>query len=178
MSIIKTLPKDSRFRQTVNRFTATFNTPSLGQYNFEVPANTLQSVLPLDNKLVYFIDSMSFSADITEGSYLTNIDTFPECQLFYKQGNRVVYVKPIPLVQYYDGVSTDTFAFSTMAQDGQIDELQISMRGILNQNASLVGVGEINAQVSFNIFEVINQEWINNFRRQYPNGYWEKLGIV
>lgn len=163
MSIIKTIPQDSRFIQTVNRFTALFNVPTLGQYNFENGAvNEYVTVLnSLQKNHIYMIEKYSFSATIDEGVFLeatANICTF---QLFRAIDRQVIYQVPIQLINYADGVSCIGYFWA--AQEN--DQLVATFRGLLNQPAPLVGVPSVVAQVTLNIYEIVDTDWIQDFKQ-------------
>lgn len=177
MAIIKTLPKDARFIQTANIFEATFNNPTAGRYDFDIIANQRQKVMPINRAAIYFIDRLNFSATIPESDYLLAIDTLPVIQLFYGLSGDPVYSKPLPLVQYIDNQETNTYFSTLNRQDEEDDFITVSMRGVLEQPASLVGVQTIRAQLSLNVYEVTNQQWIKEYRQQYNEKYWPEKGL-
>lgn len=163
MSISKTIPQDSRFIQTVNRFTALFNVPSLGQYNFENGAvnQFLNVYQPLQKNHLYMIEKYSFSATVDEGIFLeatANVCTF---QLFKAVDRQVIFQAPVQLINYADGISC--VAYFWTAQDG--DRLVATFRGLLNQPAGLVGVPSVVAQVTLNIYEIVDTDWIQEFKQ-------------
>jgi len=160
MSIIKTLPDGSRFIPTVNRFSATFNVPTLGKYNFAVAANTGQELLKLVAGRVYFIERMNFGATVDEGDFLLSIDTLPELILRYQITGERLFTKPFHVVNYIDNQELILF-FSTARIN---DTVLIDFTGILNQVPNFIGINTIQAQVSFNIYEIANQQWIRDFQ--------------
>lgn len=161
MSISKTIPQDSRFIQTVNRFTANFNVPTLGSYNFENGTNALVTVLGgLQKNHIYMIEKYSFSADIAEGVFLeatTNICTF---QLSRAIDSQVIYQVPIPLINYADGLACIGYFWA--AQEN--DRLVATFRGLLGQPPALVGDPAVIAQVTLNIYEIVDTDWIQEFK--------------
>lgn len=163
MSIQKTIPQDSRFIQTANRFTALFNVPTLGNYNFENGA--VNAYIPVLNSLqknhVYMIEKYSFSATIDEGVFLEATSQVCTFQLFRASDRQVIYQVPIPLINYADGVSCIGY-FST-TQDN--DQLLATFRGLLSQPAPLVGVAAVIAQVTLNIYEILDSAWIQTFKQ-------------
>ena len=161
--ITKTIPQDSRFIQTANSFTALFNVPTLGQYNFENGAvnNNITVLSNIQKNHVYMIEKYSFSAAIPEGVFLEATRSICSFQLLRAIDSQVIYQAPIPLINYADGVSCIGYFFST--QDN--DRLIASFRGILNQPAPLVGVPSVIAQVTLNIYEISDTEWIQAFKQ-------------
>jgi hypothetical protein len=159
--IIKTVPKDSRFIQVVGRFAAAFNVPTPGVYDFGIAANTCAVLFDQVIKSnIYMIDSYSFSATIQEGQYLEAINTLPQIQLQRQVDQQVIFSKPLPLVNYIDAAQSIGYFFTPRKDDA----LVATFSGILNQTAPLVGIASITAQVSFNIYEIIDSSWIKSFK--------------
>lgn len=166
MAVAKTIPKDSRFIQSLNLFNATFNVPALGQYSFNVPANTGQIVFPITKTSVFFIERYSFSCNIPEGAYLENIiaANVPVFRLRRQADGLVIYKKPLPCVNYIDNAEAIVFFNS----DNEFDNLIADFTGILNQSAALVGVPVVTAQVTLNLYEIVESEWIRKYRLRSP----------
>ena len=177
MAIIKDIPKDSRFIQQVIRFVATFNNPTLGVYDFAVPANTGQVVTQLRKTSVFLLEKFSFSADVAEGTFLEAVNTLPLIRLKRRIDGQGVFYKPVPIVSYVDGNDAITYIWSR-TQDNNPDDLTIDFTGILNQTAALAGVLTITAQVTFNFYEIINSQWLKQFREGYGQGQIKKEFII
>jgi len=160
MSIIKSIPKDSCFIQPVNFFDAAFNVPFIGGYSFNIPANHGQVVFPITKTGVFLIDRYSFSCSLDEGVYLRSVNVLPVFRLRRQKDNLVVYKKSIPCVNYIDSAEAIVFYNS----DNQDDNLIADFEGILNQVAETVGILSIRAQVTLNIYEIVNSDWIKDFR--------------
>lgn len=160
MSIIKSIPKDSCFIQPVNFFDAAFNVPFIGGYSFNIPANHGQVVFPITKTGVFLIDRYSFSCSLDEGVYLRSVNILPVFRLRRQKDNLVVYKKSIPCVNYIDSAEAIVFYNS----DNQDDNLIADFEGILNQVAETVGILSIRAQVTLNIYEIVNSDWIKDFR--------------
>ncbi len=169
MAVIKEVPKDSRFIQSVNTFQATFNNPTVGGYNFGVAANTGQTVIKLRPTSIFLLEKLSFSCNIDEGDFLAAVTTTPQFLLRRLIDGQTVFYKPIPIVSYIDGVDAITYVWTkekvgTSGDNTNPDELIIDFSGILTQTAALVGVPSLTAQVTFNFYEVINSDWVKQFR--------------
>ena len=165
MSIIKSIPKDSAFIQPVNFFDATFNAPIVGAYSFNTPANHGQIVFPITKTGVFLIDRYSFSCSVDEGVYLRSVNIMPVFRLRRQKDNLVVYKKPIPCMNYIDSAEAIVFYNS----DNQDDNLICDFEGLLNQVAETVGIVSIRCQVTLNIYEIINSDWIKEFRQRSKN---------
>ena len=160
MSIIKTIPKDSRFIQSVNLFTATFNNPALGQYSFNIAANIGQIVFPITKTSIFFLERYSFSTTMAEGVYLENVATLPVFRLRRQSDGLVIYKRPLPCVNYIDNAEAICFFNS----DNENDNLLCDFTGILNQSAALVGVNTVTAQITLNLYEIVESNWIRDYR--------------
>lgn len=159
MSLILQLPPGTQFYQPLTRFTANFNAPLVGGYDWELAGNTGVTLQEIRRNHLYLIERYSFSATIAEGTFFDNVLTVPTLQVrIPSETNRMIYPNPIPLVNYIDGLETLIYAYSDQDQ-----ELTATFRGQLSQGAALVGVTSIVAQVQFNIYEVKNKDWIENF---------------
>ena len=140
MSIIKTIPKSSRFIQVDIDFLSTFNDPTLGKYNFDIPANRGVVLLePVNRTSVYLIDRYSFSATIPDGTYLEAVETTPTAQLRKRIDGIPIYQKPIPCINYIDNAEALAYfwSFESAIDQAQQDAVIIDFRGILGQPADL-----------------------------------------
>ena len=165
MGIGKTIPQSSLFVQTLNIFEATFNTPTLGRYNFGIPANTDVSVLKLTRASVYLIQSYSLSATVGEADFLESINIVPQLFLRTKINAKNIYKKPLPQAGYFDGVEAIGYFLSPQGDD----ELLLSCTGVLNQIAAMVGISSIKIQTTLNIQEIVDTKWINQFHDRTAN---------
>ncbi len=171
MSLIVQLPPGTQFYQPVVRFTAAFGVPLVGGYDWNVAGNTDVTIMTIQKNHLYLIERYSFSADIAEGSFLDNIVTVPTLAVRLPSENRLIYPNPIPLVNYIDGLETLIYAYGDQKQN-----LAGTFRGQLAQGAALVTVAAVVAQVQFNIYEIKNVDWIDNFLGRTHGG--QARGLV
>lgn len=159
MSLILQLPPGTQFYQPVVRFTANFNAPLLGGYDWNLPANTDVAFQFMRKNHLYLIERYSFSATAAEGDFLDAVITVPTLAVrIPSETNRLIYPNPIPLINYIDGLETLIYAYCDQDQS-----LTGTFRGQVNQSAPFVGMPSITAQVQFNIYEVKNKDWIDHF---------------
>lgn len=172
MALLLQLPPQTSFYQPVIRFGAAFNVPLVGGYDWNVVANTAVPFQLIKKNQLYLIERYSFSATIAEGDFLEAVTTVPTLEVrIPRESGRMIYPTPIPLVNYIDGLETLIYAFSDQDQS-----LTATFRGQLTQTAALVGVPVITAQVQFNIYEIKNKDWIENFLGQTKGG--QAVGLV
>lgn len=150
MAIINRASQKTVPIETVNIFSAPFNGGGAGQYNFTiVPGNVDQIVIPLQPAYWYYIDRISLSASIDEGVYLKSISTLPTLFLRFTKANYRVYPRPIPAVNYKDGLEWCYWFYN----DQRDENLLMTAQGILDQVAETVGVATLYLHVSFVIYE-------------------------
>lgn len=150
MSIIFKIPTQSRYIATSTIFTAQFNVPTIGRYNFNVVGNQNIVFQELEPNVVYLIERMSVGGTISEQDYLGSIDIFPMLTIKRSISNQIVYKKPFPMVNYADGIEIASFVHS----DKGGDNLTLSFIGSLKQLPSMVGLAEVKIQVSLSIFAI------------------------
>ena len=162
MSLIFEVPKKSRFVQTANTFSGVFNSPSPGLYDFNAPANSLQPcILPINKNSVYFVDRVNIGADIPEDEFQANIVAVPQVFLSFRIESKRVYALPLPLVNYVQNQEAVAWFWTEKANDG----LMISLTtGLFSQDSFLVGRGSIRIFVSFNIYEITDNNFIQQFK--------------
>ena len=150
MAINFQIPTQSRYISTSTIFTAAFNVPTVGQYDFNVVGNQNVIVQELEPNVVYLIERMSVGGTLPEGDFLSSIVTFPILTIKRAISNQIVYKKPFPIVNYADGIETAAFIHS----DKGGDSLTLSFIGSLSQLPSMVGLAEVKLQISLSIYAI------------------------
>lgn len=159
MGVSHKLPDDSLFLPTVNLFTADFNVPTVGFYDWGVAANIGQEVLGISPGFLYFMSIINFGATVDEGTFLQNVNTIPRVQFLTKLSNKGLFGGGYPIANYLK--SNDLSAFFWTSQND--DTLIATFTGLLGQNAALAGVPSITAHVSLNIFQIVDKPYISKF---------------
>jgi hypothetical protein len=176
MALVQQIPPYTQFLNPVRRFSAVFNATTPNKYDFGIPANTDQPFLPVRKELLYLFDKQSFSASMNEGVFLKAVDSnagIPSTLLSIRvpsQNNKLIYRGKIPLINYID--NSDILFFAYAEQD---DTLTITFEGVLSQPIELLGELTIFTQLTFNVYEIRNKEWINNFLRRTNKGLGRNL---
>jgi len=162
MSVYFQIPQTARFIPTSNVFSATFNAPALGQYDFGIAANRGQEVIPLQPNTVYLIERMRAAGTVEEGAYFESVATLPTVIITRSIRDERVYSRPIPLNTYSDG--WEVAAWVTSDKIGEL--LTMTFTGVLNQVAATVGVLTIKVNISLSIFAVDSAWFTAHFRNQ------------
>jgi len=159
--ITNQLPHNARYIPTSSVFTATFNTPTLGKYDFNSSGNQNTVILPnLDTNSIYIIADMQVGGNIPQEEYLAAINTTPFIRLKTKVTKEIVYASVIPVVLYSQ--SKDITAYVHSDKGG--DQLVADMQGILNQTSYLLGLPSVSISITFSIFAMDSRDYNEYFR--------------
>lgn len=161
MALQYAIPKTSTYLSTRNEFTAAFNVPTLGLYDFNTAANVRRPVLTLNTNAIYLINRIAIGGTIPLEEYLFNIVTLPLMFLEFTIENQRVYALQLPIVQFYDGLE----AVSWFWTDKGGEELSMTLKtGQLSQDPFLVGTASVKINVSLSIFEINDNGFIQSFK--------------
>lgn len=143
--ITYTLPKRIRYIPASAIFTATFNAPAIGQYDFN--GNTqifIRSLLP---NSVYIIDSISIAGNIAAEDFLSAISTVPLFNLKKSLDKENIFDTPIQI----HGFATDRqivhFFKTGLSNCGLI----ASITGVLNQLPAFIGLAAVQLSINLSI---------------------------
>lgn len=174
MGINLAAPRGSFFRPCAAIFTALYNDPTVGKYDFSVAGNRNVSILGINPQSVYFLSILNFSTTITESAYIENIETIPAVDFKLKQNGSQLYGQGYPLVAYL--VNNEVGAFFTTEQTE--DELIVTFTGLLGQSASLATVPQIIAQVSANIHEITDEKFKAWYHNEVKQAGFQKVQVA
>lgn len=165
MGIRLNLPlRDTYPHVTGNSFTATFNLPTVGLFDFEIAANENIKILDMVPTSLYFIERISFGTNMGSEAYNESIVTIPNIQFLTLKTLKPALLNTQPFVVYFNNF--ETIAVVSTKQDP--DELLGTFRGQLKQVAATAGWPSVTANISFNIYEVQNKTWIDLFYQYNP----------
>lgn len=167
MSIIQPIPHNARYVSASNIFSAAFNSPTIGKYDFGVAGNQNVDVLELQPNSIYYIDTMSIGGNITTEDYLGAINTLPKLTLRRKIGTENLYSKQVPIVQFFQEKQISNFVKS----DKGGDFLTMSFEGVLNQTSSLLGISSVSINVFLSIYIVDDNYYNTAIREAMPMSY-------
>lgn len=160
MAIIYQIPQQSRYISTTTIFTAQFNNPTIGRYDFDVPGNQNIQVEELKPGTVYLIERLSIGGNIAEGTYLESIVTLPLLTIKRSISSQIVYKRPFPVVNYADGIEAAAWIHS----DKSGDFLTLSLIGLLTQVPSMVGIADVKIQISLSLYAIDSAFWNTSYR--------------
>jgi len=165
MSIIKSLPRSTRFIPVQARFLALFNSPSLGLYRFDGASNTNVVLTALRKSCVYLIEQFSFVCSIDQAAFLEAVAVVPNLQFIKTNEGTPVFEKVIPCLNYIDNSEVIQFFVNDLSGNN----LAATFRGALRQPASLVGVPFVWATIGMNIYEVTDHDYVCAFREDHKD---------
>lgn len=150
------LPRKIRYIPASATFTATFNTPTVGKYDF---AGTSKVLIPqMKEKSLYMIDSVSIGGNIAAGDYFDAIDTIPVLSLRKSLGAEKI-LQPIQINGYFTDRQIVYFFKSTQNKM----DLSADIVGVLKQTPALVGIPSISLIVTLTVYLIRD----NEFEKQY-----------
>jgi len=161
MSIFFQIPQQSRYIATSTIFTASYNAPTPGRYDFDVPTNQNLAVIELQPGVVYLLERYSSGGTLSENSFLESIDIFPELTIKRSLSGQIIYQRPIPIVNYADGIESSAWIFSDL---GSNDFLTLSLSGSLKQLPVMVGIAEVKLQLGLSIYAIDSAYYNTAFR--------------
>lgn len=160
MPVLFQIPDKSTLIPLTSIFTGTFNVPTVGLYDFSIPANQNVFVMTTKPGMVYFIDKYSVGGNITEGQYLESVSSFPLLTVLRRFRQSNIYRNPIPIVNYTDCGQLSNFFYS----DSKKDQLLFSFNGSLRQLPTMVGLASVRIQISMDIWEISDNYFVSAFR--------------
>jgi len=150
MSVFFQIPVTARPIQTGNIFSATFNTPTLGKYDFGIAGNQNQNVIPIQRNSIYLIERLTIAGTIDNATYLTSISTTPLLRLGKSLTGENVYARPFPIVTFLENQEFAAWVWT----DKDNDFLTMSLSGILDQVLATVGVLTLKLSVSLSVYAI------------------------
>lgn len=175
MSLPIKLPISARPTLTANIFTATWNAPTVGKYDFtNVAANQNQTVYTLTGSSIYIIERACFGTTLSEANFQESIDsTIGLPSLIFKtlKTGQQIFPRPLPFVNYLDNLELLLF----IPSDQKDDQIVVSFEAVLDQIPDTVGIDTIRAFVQLNIYEVDNTAWVRRFYHDQGHG---RTGVV
>jgi hypothetical protein len=174
MSIIKTIPDSSRLMIVGGVFSADYNDPTIGRYNFtdiKTGGNYRNRGVNLGIELnpgsLYYADKLSFSANIDESDFLETIDlssteNIPKFYMRTAIDLKSVYAYSSRIFKYYENFEIGQYFFNQNVKNYLVADFS----AVLKQNANMVGVGTIFAQLSLSIYEIVDTNFIGKYRKE------------
>jgi hypothetical protein len=171
VAINSVIPQSSKLCIAGCVFKSSFGIPTVGKYDFTnylVGGNrsnvAVDIGMAMNANYLYFFHQMNFSLSIDEGVFLRSIDPskVPILSIRDSTDRKNIFHAPFRMFRYFENAAVDSFHYNSNADAFIIADFQ----SVLIQVAETVGVADIYAQVSFSIYEIKDNDFIQNYKRE------------
>ena len=154
------LPRKIRFIPASALFTATFNSPTLGKYDFNGQQKTF--VQKLNNNTVYLIDSFSIAGNIAQEDFLSSINIVPLLNLRKTLNDENIFDVPLQIQNYATDRQIVHFFKTGLDNCG----LAANLTGLLDQTPALIGISAITLSINFSLHAVDASDFEKLYRNE------------
>jgi hypothetical protein len=154
------IPRRIRYIPASGLFTATFNVPTIGSYDFNNQYIVLiQDLLP---DTVYLIDSFSLSGNVAGEDFLNAILTVPSLTLMKTLEKEMIFDRPLQIHNYFTDRQIVKFFKTGHSKTG----LAASLVGNLNMIPAFVGLASISVSVNFSLHAIDESGFEKEFSKK------------
>jgi len=146
---------------------------SAGSYTWTDAPSAITPNRPLMHNSLYYFRSITLAANIDELDFTSNIQVIagvpqtPQFQMYLKsRAKAVLFREPILMVKYLQNFDYRL----TWVTQRENDTIYASWNGILLQGAALVGKASITLTAIISAQEVVDENFVGLFLKQYPDG--------
>lgn len=154
------LPRRIRYVPGNGLFTAAFNVPAPGQYDFN--GQTVELVKTLVPNTVYLIDSYSVAGNVAGEDFLSSIDTVPALTLEKTLNHENIFDGPIQIHSYFTDRQIVHFFKTGHNRTGLAGKLT----GVLNQIPAFVGLASISLSINFSLHAIDESGFEKEFSKK------------
>ena len=154
------LPRRIRYVPGSGIYTAVFNVPTIGQYDFA--GQTVELVKSLVPNTVYLIDSYSVAGNVAGEDFLSAIATVPALTLQKTLNNENIFDGPIQIHSYFTDRQIVHFFKTGHNKTGLAGKLS----GVLNQIPAFVGLASISLSINFSLHAIDESGFEKDFSKK------------
>lgn len=154
------LPRKIRFIPASAIFTATFNAPTVGKYDFA--GQQIVYVEKLLPNTVYLIDSFSIAGNVAAEDFLSSIDIIPNLNLRKTLNDENIFDVPFQIQNY----STDRQIVHFFKTGLNNCGLAANLTGKLNQISAFIGLATISLSINFSLHAVDSSDFEKIYRNE------------
>lgn len=158
--ITYSLPRRIRFVPGNGIFTAAFNVPTIGVYDFAGQIVTLVPVLVPNS--VYLIDSYSIAGNVAAEDFLSSINTIPLLSLLKTVNNENIFDGPIQIHSFFTDRQIVHFFRTGQNKTG----LSGRLTGILNMIPAFVGLASISLSINISFHAIDETKFELDFSKK------------
>jgi len=156
--IVSQIPPRSPFKKVGLSFTATFNAPTLGVYDFA--GSTPVNAFPVKANMVYLIERISTATTVSEADFLSNVSV-PLSLTFRKRSTKeIIFSQPMPMLLFYSNAELSGWIQQALNDD----TIYCNVEGTLSQGPALVGIPSIKFLVALDVYTISLTEYQRIFR--------------
>jgi hypothetical protein len=158
--ITPTIPRRIRYIPASGLFTAMFNVPTIGSFDFANQYIVLvQELLP---NTVYLIDSYSLSGNVAGEDFLNAILTVPSLSLMKTLEKEAIFDRPLQIHNYFTDRQIVKFFKTGHSKTG----LSASLVGNLDMIPAFIGLASISLSINFSLHAIDESEFEKTFSKQ------------
>lgn len=175
MAIVKKIPDGSRLMIVGGVFSADFNNPTIGRYDFtesltaggDYRNRKVNLGIELNPGSLYYADKLSFNCNIAESDFLETIDLSSQENIpkFYMRTSvdlKSVYAYSSRIFKFYENFEIGQYFFNSNVKNYLLADFGAKFK----QNANMVGVATMFAQLSMSIYEIVDTDFIGEWRNK------------
>jgi hypothetical protein len=166
--ISQLIPHTALYIPVTLKASAIFNTPILGMYKFNLTGLML---MDYDLNSRYFFDTMTVGANVASTNFSAAIIDTPKISLKKSISGENIYVREIPIPLLSE--NRDVTVFTSSDRDGE--DIIADVTGTLQQTSDLIGVGQIDLYICFNVFKMDEKSYNIAFRNTLTSQYSRKV---
>ena len=154
------LPRRIRYIPASAIFTAIFNAPTIGKYDFA--GNTqvfIESLLP---NTVYLIDALSIAGNVSSEDFLSSIDIVPLFTLRKSLAAEHIFDAPIQIHGYSTDRQVVHFFKTGLNNCGLIADIT----GRLNMIPAFLGLASISLSINLSIHAIDESDFEKTYKKQ------------
>lgn len=154
------LPRRIRYIPANAIFSATFNAPAIGKYDFNKQRVVfVEKLLP---NSVYLIDAFSVAGNVSSEDYLSSIDSIPTLDIQKTLNDENIFDNKIQIGNFSTDRQIVHFFKTGLSNCG----LAGTLTGVLNQIADFVGIATISLSINLSLHVVDESDFEKQFSRQ------------
>ena len=153
------LPKKIRFIPASAIFTAVFNAPTIGKYDFYGQQKIfVEKLLP---NTVYLIDSFSIAGNIAQEDFLSSINIVPLLNFRKTLDSENIFDVPLQIQNYATDRQIVHFIKTGLSNCG----LCASLTGLLDQTPNIIGIPSIFLSINFSLHAIDASDFEKEYRK-------------